>query len=177
MFLATWWNLSKTSGDLKIKSKNMANLGHFFPWKILCICRNHTCFRQVEIWRKFASKRKTASCAWAMSVRSRVSDRDPWRTVYPPPQCRLWCVRSWMDDGLLRHGGGRDKWRDHRGSPRERERERNGSSLAWYSVGSSSVASTGNSLEHFGLAPSIPPGHRLFAGVEGRRVWWLLQLR
>jgi hypothetical protein len=54
---------------------------------------------------------------------------------------------------------------------RERERERNGSSLAWFSVGSSSVASTGNSLERFGLAPSIPPGHRLCAGVEGRRVW------
>jgi hypothetical protein len=51
------------------------------------------------------------------------------------------------------------------------ERERNGSSLASFSVGSSSVASTGNSLERFGLAPSIPPGHRLCAGVEGRRVW------
>jgi hypothetical protein len=43
--------------------------------------------------------------------------------------------------------------------------------LASFSVGSSSVASTGNSLERFGLAPSIPPGHRLCAGVEGRRVW------
>jgi hypothetical protein len=38
-----------------LKIRNLATLGHFFPWKILCIGRNPTF--QVEIWRKFASKR------------------------------------------------------------------------------------------------------------------------
>jgi len=30
---------------------NVTNLGHFFPWKILCIAWNH--IFQVEIWRQF----------------------------------------------------------------------------------------------------------------------------
>jgi hypothetical protein len=34
----------------KKKDRNLANLGQFFPWKILCIGRNH--IFQLEIWRK-----------------------------------------------------------------------------------------------------------------------------
>jgi hypothetical protein len=41
------------------KIRNLATLGHFFPWKILCIGRNP--ILQVEIWRKFTSKRNTGS--------------------------------------------------------------------------------------------------------------------
>jgi len=58
----------------------------------------------------------------------------------------------------------------HQDREREREREKR-LELGLVFLGSSSVASTGNSLERFGLAPSIPPGHRLCAGVEGWRVW------
>ncbi len=44
----------------KKNSSKLANLGHFFSWKFLCISRNH--IFQVEVGgRLFASKRNTAS--------------------------------------------------------------------------------------------------------------------
>ncbi len=39
--------------------QNLANLGHFFLWKILCIGHQNHIF-QVEIWRGFANKRNIA---------------------------------------------------------------------------------------------------------------------
>jgi hypothetical protein len=36
--------------------RNLTNLGHFFPWKILCIGQSH--IFQVEIWGNFAQKKK-----------------------------------------------------------------------------------------------------------------------
>jgi hypothetical protein len=45
--LATYWNLSEKSGNLEILYPNLANLGPFFPWKLLCIGQNH--IFQVEV--------------------------------------------------------------------------------------------------------------------------------
>jgi len=42
IFLTTYWNLSSKYGNLEtFLFENLANLGHFFPWKILCIGQNH----------------------------------------------------------------------------------------------------------------------------------------
>jgi hypothetical protein len=40
IFLATYWNLSYKSGNFEF-SRNLANLGPFFPWKIICVGRNN----------------------------------------------------------------------------------------------------------------------------------------
>jgi hypothetical protein len=67
IFLATNWNWSKKSGDLKNKKfQNLMNLGHFFPWKILGIGRNH--IFQVKIWRKIATKGNTGATCVSCSV-------------------------------------------------------------------------------------------------------------
>jgi hypothetical protein len=41
------------------KIRRLANLGPFFSWKILPVCRNH--IFQVGTWQKFASKRNAES--------------------------------------------------------------------------------------------------------------------
>ncbi len=42
IFLAPYWNLIIKTGNLKKKPfSNLANLGNFFPWEILCIGWNH----------------------------------------------------------------------------------------------------------------------------------------
>jgi hypothetical protein len=49
--LATFRNLSQDYGDLE-----SGEFGPYVPWKILCKDQNH--IFQVQIWWKFASKRK-----------------------------------------------------------------------------------------------------------------------
>jgi hypothetical protein len=45
-FLATYWNLSKKSGDLETSFfPKSSEFGPFFSWKILCIGRNLAKFR------------------------------------------------------------------------------------------------------------------------------------
>jgi len=57
--LATYWNLSSKSGDLEFCFLKSSEFGPFFPWKIPCISQDY--IFQVEIWRKFASKRNSGS--------------------------------------------------------------------------------------------------------------------
>jgi hypothetical protein len=56
MLLATYWNLLIMKnwwfGNLFVE--NLVNFSHYFPWKILCLDRNHII--QVEIWQNFAQK-------------------------------------------------------------------------------------------------------------------------
>jgi hypothetical protein len=61
IFLATKWNLSQKSENLEYYfiSKS-GEFGPFFPWKILCVGRNH--IFQVEIWRNFAKENKNTAC-------------------------------------------------------------------------------------------------------------------
>jgi hypothetical protein len=49
---------------------NLANLGHFFSWKILCIGRNH--IFQVEIWQYFAPQKKHLCLAQHKSFKIKI---------------------------------------------------------------------------------------------------------
>jgi hypothetical protein len=57
VYLATYWNLSYKCGDLETFFFSKSGESEpFFPWKILCIGRNH--IFQVQIWRNFAKTKK-----------------------------------------------------------------------------------------------------------------------
>jgi hypothetical protein len=58
IFLATYWNLSSTSGDLIISFLKSGKFGPVLAWKILHKCQNH--IFQVKIWQNFAQRKKPA---------------------------------------------------------------------------------------------------------------------
>jgi hypothetical protein len=96
-----WW-----FGIFKIRS---GEFGTFFPWKILCMGRNH--IFQVEIWWKFGNKRNTRSKdeGWLLWEWPRPRDLRGIKTITVNSclvfQCRVTCL-NWMmrNTGTMQYG-------------------------------------------------------------------------